>query len=150
MPHAGTREGHEPYRHLATQLALQLLAVSDGMHGSQARATPGLRSKLLLPCLPQLVTPIRLGLQTREPHLVGHMLCLIQSLLRSHPRVAGLLAPHSGKWMPAIAVFWGRRQRLALPPPNCLPSTGRHDGVCFRPQLHSFQYVQILRDQATN
>jgi hypothetical protein len=57
------REGHEPYRHLATHAANAFLKT---------------RSSLLVKAAPLLARPIRLGLQTYEPHLVGHMISMLK------------------------------------------------------------------------
>jgi hypothetical protein len=57
------------------------------------------------------------------------MLTLVQQLLRSHQAAGQVLAPSFGKWLPAVAVFWGRRDSVMLPPPSCLPPTARRDGV---------------------
>jgi hypothetical protein len=59
----GLREGHEPYRHLATQAAIAFLET---------------RSPHLLKAGPALVKPLRLALQTYEPSLVGHALLMLQ------------------------------------------------------------------------
>lgn len=59
----GLREGHEPYRHLATQA---VTAFCDT--GSPALAA----------AVPSLIRPLRLALQTYEPSLVGHALLLLQ------------------------------------------------------------------------
>jgi hypothetical protein len=60
---AGLREGHEPYRHLATQAACAFLDT---------------RSPHLVKAVPALVKPLRLALQTYEPALVGHALLMLQ------------------------------------------------------------------------
>ena len=127
---AGAREGHAPHRHLATQLISVLLSLQSPTHrGDRAAATLRLQTRLILPALPALVQPIRLALNTFEPHLVCHMLQLLQRLLRSHPAAGAALAPAFRKWLPALALFWGRRQRVLLPPPVCLPPTGRRTGA---------------------
>ncbi len=60
---AGLREGHEPYRHLATQAAQAFL--DTGAPHLPAAA-------------PELVRPLRLALQTYEPSLVGHAVLMLQ------------------------------------------------------------------------
>lgn len=59
----GAREGHEPWRFLATEALLQMFDT---------------HSKYLLKCIPAVVRPIKLGLNTMEPSLVAHMLLLLQ------------------------------------------------------------------------
>ena len=128
--HAGAREGHEPHRHLATELIKALLNVGEHfLRANKPAAMLRLRTRLLLPCLPDLVHPIRLALNTFEPHLVGHMLTLVQRLLKSHPAAGKILAPSFGKWLPAVSVFWGRHESVMLPPPVCLPATASRDGA---------------------
>lgn len=59
----GLREGHEPWRHLATQASLAFLATG---------------SPHLVVAAPRLAKPLRLGLQTYEPHLVGHAVDMLK------------------------------------------------------------------------
>lgn len=61
--YAGLREGHEPYRHLATITAQVFLDTG---------------SPFIVKAVPKLVRPLRLGLQTYEPHLAGHMMYMLQ------------------------------------------------------------------------
>eukprot|EP00955_Chlamydomonas_euryale_P101158 365326-Chlamydomonas_euryale.AAC.11 len=60
---AGLREGHEPYRHLATQAALAFLATG---------------SPHIVKAAPRLVQPLRYGMQTYEPHLFGHAVHMLR------------------------------------------------------------------------
>lgn len=109
----GLREGHEPYRHLATQACLAFLETG---------------SPHLIAAGPKSVKPMRLALQTYEPHLVGHMLTIIKRLLRSHPGVGPALCPHFPHLLPYMALFRPRRFNLHLPPPFCLPPCGSFTG----------------------
>ena len=59
----GLREGHEPWRHLATQASLAFLATG---------------SPHLVAAASRLAKPLRLGLQTYEPHLVGHAVDMLK------------------------------------------------------------------------
>jgi hypothetical protein len=60
---AGLREGHEPYRRLATLAMREFLAT---------------RSPHLAAAVPVVTRALRLALQTYEPHLVGHALLMLQ------------------------------------------------------------------------
>jgi hypothetical protein len=60
---AGLRDGHEPYRHLATQAANAFIAT---------------QSPHVAAAVPLLVKPLRLALQMYEPSLVGHALVMLQ------------------------------------------------------------------------
>lgn len=59
----GLREGHEPYRFLATQAAIQMLSQ---------------QSEHILAAAALLISPIKLALNTLEPSLVGNMLLMLQ------------------------------------------------------------------------
>lgn len=109
----GLREGHEPYRHLATQAAKAFLATG---------------SNYLVTAAPLLATPIRLGLQTYEPSLVGHILLMMQGLLRAHPGVGPALQPSFPHFLPYLGLFRPRNISVHLPPPFCLPPTGSFNG----------------------
>ncbi|KAJ9529293.1 hypothetical protein QJQ45_007974 [Haematococcus lacustris] len=113
------REGHEPYRHLASQAALAFLAT---------------RSPHLVSALPSLVPPLRLALQTYEPSLVGHALLMLQRLLRAHPGVGSALAPHLRHLLPVLALFRRRHFELQLPPPFCLAPAGSFTGSGLAPE----------------
>ncbi|KAJ9529512.1 hypothetical protein QJQ45_013865 [Haematococcus lacustris] len=116
---AGLREGHEPYRHLASQAVLAFLAS---------------RSPHLVSALPSLVPPLRLALQTYEPSLVGHALLMMQRLLRAHPGVGSALAPHLRHLLPVLALFRRRHFELQLPPPFCLAPAGSFTGSGLAPE----------------
>jgi hypothetical protein len=54
---------------------------------------------------------------------------LVQRAMRAHPAAGARLAPSLGKWLPAIATFWGRRESVMLPPPVCLPPAASRNGT---------------------
>ena len=113
LMYEGLREGHEPYRHLATCAANAFLKTE---------------SNYIVDAVERLMKPITLGLQTYEPHLVGHMLLMLQTLLKSHPSVGPTFRPFLHKILPYLALFRPRNFSLHLPPPFCLPSTGSFSG----------------------
>ncbi|MEW5316788.1 MAG: hypothetical protein WDW38_008138 [Sanguina aurantia] len=118
----GLREGHEPYRHLATSAATAFLATG---------------SPHLLHAVPALVAPLKLGLNTCSPPLVGHTLLVIQRLLLSHPRMGPHLAPHYKHLLPVMALFRSTAAQLDLPPPFCVGPTGSFTGTGSDPEASS-------------
>lgn len=109
----GLREGHEPYRHLATK-ALQAFLDTQ--------------SPYIVEAIKDLIQPLTLAFQTYEPHLVGHMLLMLQHLLKSHPGVAPALQPYLVRILPYLGLFRPKNFTLHLPPPFCLPSSGSFTG----------------------
>ncbi|KXZ46601.1 hypothetical protein GPECTOR_42g812 [Gonium pectorale] len=112
----GIREGHEPYRFLATRAAEALLSC------------PG-RGPQVAAAVPDLVAPLKLCLNTLQPELVGGLLLLLAKLLRCHPAVPPAMAPFLRHLLPPLALFRGHnRLRLELPSPVCVASTGTFSG----------------------
>jgi hypothetical protein len=81
---AGVREGHEPYRYLASQAALDLLAVA-AHPAAQQRSSRGPRpshkpaqSQWLLEVLPEVAAAVKAGLNTMQPSLAAHMMLMLQ------------------------------------------------------------------------
>ena len=109
----GLREGHEPYRHLATQAAIAFLETE---------------SPYLSAAVPGLVKPLRLAMQTYEPHLVAHAMFMLGRLIKSHPKVGPALRPHFKRFLPYMALFRPRNITVHLPPPFCLPPCGSFTG----------------------
>ncbi|GIM01709.1 hypothetical protein Vretimale_6449 [Volvox reticuliferus] len=112
----GVREGHEPFRFLASRAVEDLLAAAM-TRGSQVAAA-----------VPELVAPLKLCLNTMQPQLVGGLLLLLIRLLRCHPAVPVALAPYCRHLLPGLAVFRSHRRLLELPAPVCLPPTGSFSG----------------------
>ncbi|GLI63604.1 hypothetical protein VaNZ11_006612, partial [Volvox africanus] len=112
----GVREGHEPFRFLASRAVEDLLAAAP-TRGSQVAAAA-----------PELVAPLKLCLNTMQPQLVGGLLLLLIRLLRCHPAVPVALAPYCRHLLPGLAVFRSHRRPLKLPAPVCLPPTGSFSG----------------------
>ncbi|GIL68371.1 hypothetical protein Vafri_21671 [Volvox africanus] len=112
----GAREGHEPFRFLASRAVEAFLAAAP-TRGSQVAAA-----------VPELVAPLKLCLNTMQPQLVGGLLLLLIRLLRCHPAVPVALAPYCRHLLPGLAVFRSHRRPLELPAPVCLPPTGSFSG----------------------
>jgi hypothetical protein len=84
MP-AGVREGHEPYRYLASQAALDLLAVAAcpaeqqySSRGPRRRSNSRPQLQWLLELLPEVVAAVKAGLNTMQPSLAAHMMLMLQ------------------------------------------------------------------------
>ncbi len=82
----------------------------------------------LVAAVPQLLRPLRLGLQTYEPHIVGHTLMMLQELLKSHPQVGPALRPFYPRLLPYMGLFRPRKFVVHLPPPFCLAPCGSFSG----------------------
>jgi hypothetical protein len=83
--YAGVREGHEPYRYLASQAALDLLAVAaypaeqqGSSRGTRSPSHKPAQSQWLLEVLPQVVAAVKAGLNTMQPSLAAHMMLMLQ------------------------------------------------------------------------
>jgi len=113
LMYEGIREGHEPWRHLATQAASAFLDTG---------------SKFLVDAVPAVITPLRLALQTYEPSLVGHACLMLQRLVRAHKGVGRALVPHLKHLLPVLALFRKKRFVVHLPPPFCLGAAGSFTG----------------------
>lgn len=79
------REGHEPYRYLASEAALDLLAVAAypaaqqcSGRGPRPRSHAPPQSQWLLEVLPEVVAAVKAGLNTLQPSLAAHMMLMLQ------------------------------------------------------------------------
>lgn len=96
----GVREGHEPFRRLATNAVMELLDT---------------RSEHLLPALPKCVLPLKRALETYEPSLVGHAMLVLQAVLAAHPGAGRVLTPYYGHFCPIMGLFrWAACQCMRL------------------------------------
>jgi len=93
----GLRETEEPYHFLALQGCYDLLA-----HGGE---------KKVLPCVPQLITPIKTALHTRIPDVIRTVLLVLQRLVVI-PFVGEALVPYFRQILLIIAMFKGRTRNL--------------------------------------
>eukprot|EP00200_Dunaliella_tertiolecta_P002719 CAMPEP_0202337344 /NCGR_PEP_ID=MMETSP1126-20121109/56_1 /ASSEMBLY_ACC=CAM_ASM_000457 /TAXON_ID=3047 /ORGANISM="Dunaliella tertiolecta, Strain CCMP1320" /LENGTH=534 /DNA_ID=CAMNT_0048927501 /DNA_START=182 /DNA_END=1787 /DNA_ORIENTATION=- len=115
----GLREGHEPYRHLAT----------EAVHAFLRTHSPHLKAAAT-ECLPGL----RLALQTYEPSLAGHALLMLQCLIHSHHAVGRTIAPHISQLLPAMALLRPKHFVVHLPPPFCVGPAGSFSGNGMAPE----------------
>lgn len=82
---AGIREGHEPYRFVASYAALQLLATASPStvttsHKHSKQRVHTQQAQWLLEVLPEVASAIRQGLNTMQPSLAGNMMLMLQRL----------------------------------------------------------------------
>jgi hypothetical protein len=83
--YAGVHEGHEPYRYLASQAALDLLAAAaypaaqqGSSRGPRSPSHKPAQSQWLLQVLPEVVAAVKAGLNTMQPSLAAHMMLMLQ------------------------------------------------------------------------
>lgn len=107
----GLREKQEPYRFLAVQGTLDMLA------GGGTK---------ILPTIPQLIIPIKTALNTRDPQIVCTVLKILQELVMSGDMVGEALVPYYRQILPVLNLFkskntnmgdgieYGQRRRLNL------------------------------------
>ena len=107
----GIREKEEPYRFIAVQGSYELL--DNG--GTK-----------ILPVIPQLIIPIKVALNTRDPEIVAITLKLIQKLVLSAPMVGEAMVPYYRQILPVFNLFknknlnigdkidYSQRKKLAL------------------------------------
>ena len=88
----GVREQQQPYMCLATEGAEALV-----------KATAG--TDRLLPLVPQLILPLKHGLETREVKTMIRILKLIRSLVEACPAVGETLVPYYRQLLPVVNVF---------------------------------------------
>eukprot|EP00873_Tetraselmis_striata_P023666 jgi/Tetstr1/443930/TSEL_031882.t1 len=110
----GCREQHEPHRYLAFQAAKEMIDAAGAR---------------LLPCVPYVIRPISIGLQTMEPSLVGVQIFLLQRMLKANQWMGKALAPYYHKMLPLMNLFKHRHDlKIMVPPPRCTPATGTRTG----------------------
>ena len=107
----GIREKEEPYRFIAVQGSYELL--DNG--GTK-----------VLPVIPQLIIPIKVALNTRDPEIIAITLKLIQKLVLSAPMVGEAMVPYYRQILPVFNLFknknlnigdkidYSQRKKLAL------------------------------------
>jgi hypothetical protein len=86
----GIREKQDPYRFLAVQGVFDLLT-----HG-QAK---------VLPVIPQLIIPIKMALNTRDPDVIATTLHVLQSLVLCSDTIGEALVPYYRQILPIMNLF---------------------------------------------
>jgi len=93
----GCREKEEPYRFLAVQGAYDMMEKG----GSK-----------LLPVVPQLIVPIKIALNTRDPQLMATMMKILQVLVLSGEMIGEALVPYYRQILPVFNIFRGKNENL--------------------------------------
>eukprot|EP00928_Gymnodinium_smaydae_P011671 TRINITY_DN14280_c0_g2_i2.p2 TRINITY_DN14280_c0_g2~~TRINITY_DN14280_c0_g2_i2.p2 ORF type:complete len:305 (+),score=59.90 TRINITY_DN14280_c0_g2_i2:1007-1921(+) len=105
----GLREKEEPYRFLAVQGTYDMLDKGGAK---------------ILPVVPQLIIPIKVALNTRDPQLMTTMMKVIQKLVLSGEMIGEALVPYYRQILPVFNIFknnnvnsgdkieYGQRKRL--------------------------------------
>jgi len=89
----GLREKEEPYRFLAVQGAYDMMEKG----GSK-----------LLPVVPQLIVPIKIALNTRDPELMATIMKVMQTLVLSGEMIGEALVPYYRQILPVFNIFRGK------------------------------------------
>lgn len=66
----------------------------------------------ILPCLPHLVRPLRLALNTHDPEILHAGLRTLQKLVMSNFGVGEALVPYHRQLLPVLNLFFAKRQNL--------------------------------------
>jgi len=93
----GLREKEDPYRFLAVQGSYDMLDKG----GSK-----------ILPVVPQLIIPIKLGLNTRDPEVIATILKVLQSLVLSAEMIGEALVPYYRQILPIFNIFKGKNLNI--------------------------------------
>lgn len=88
----GVREQQQPYMFLAYEGSLALV-----------RSTAG--TDRLLALVPQLILPLKHGLETRDTKTMTRVLKLIQEIIKACPAVGPALVPYYRQLLPVLNVF---------------------------------------------
>jgi hypothetical protein len=91
----GLREKEEPYRFLALQGCIDLLA-----KGGQK----------VLPTVPQLIIPLKTALNSRDPDIICSVLKVLQQLVVTGELIGEALVPYYRQILPVLALFKGRNR----------------------------------------
>jgi len=86
----GAREQEDPYRFLAVQGTYEMLEGGDSK---------------ILPVVPQLIIPIKVALNTRNPTIICTMLKIMQTLVKSASGVGEALVPYYRQILPVLNIF---------------------------------------------
>jgi len=89
----GLREKEEPYRFLAVQGAYDMMEKG----GSK-----------LLPVVPQLIVPVKIALNTRDPELMATIMKVLQTLVLSGEMIGEALVPYYRQILPVFNIFRGK------------------------------------------
>lgn len=86
----GLREKEEPYRFLALQGCYDLLEKGGAK---------------ILPTIPQLIIPIKMALNSRDPEIIANVLKVLQQLIVSGDLIGEALVPYYRQILPVFNLF---------------------------------------------
>jgi hypothetical protein len=86
----GLREKEEPYSTIALKGCIDMLRVG----GTK-----------ILPVVPQLILPMKIGLNTRDPFVMRRVLLCLQDLVKSTDMVGEALVPYYRQLLPVMSVY---------------------------------------------
>jgi len=93
----GIREKEDPYRFLAVQ----------GAYDMMEKGGPK-----LLPVVPQLIVPIKVALNTRDPQIMCTMMKVLQTLVLSGEMIGEALVPYYRQILPVLNIFRGKNENI--------------------------------------
>merc|ERR1712129_673159 len=93
----GLREKEEPYRFLSVQGVCDMLE-----HGGSK----------ILPVIPQLIIPVKMALNTRDPQVICTVLKILQQMVVSGDMIGEALVPYYRQILPVYNIFKNRNLNL--------------------------------------
>eukprot|EP00752_Nemacystus_decipiens_P006670 g5997.t1 len=93
----GLREVEDPYRFLAVQGALDMIESAPDK---------------VLPVIPQLILPMKIALNTREPRIICPTLKILQQMILLSPMVGQALVPYYRQLLPVFNLFRGKNSNM--------------------------------------
>eukprot|EP00698_Gefionella_okellyi_P003104 TRINITY_DN12901_c0_g1_i1.p1 TRINITY_DN12901_c0_g1~~TRINITY_DN12901_c0_g1_i1.p1 ORF type:complete len:213 (-),score=31.21 TRINITY_DN12901_c0_g1_i1:54-692(-) len=93
----GLREKREPFKFLAREGVSNMLE-----HGGPK----------ILPCIPQLIIPVKKALNTRDPEIICTVLMVLQQLVLAGDMIGEALVPYYRQILPVLNLFKNRNINL--------------------------------------
>ncbi|CAE7246699.1 Pacrg [Symbiodinium natans] len=113
----GLREKEDPYRFLAVTGTYDMLARGGAR---------------ILPVVPQLIVPVKVALNTKDPTIICTVLKVLQTLVLSGDMIGEALVPYYRQLLPTFALFIGKNKNLGDDPELPLEEGGGRGTVGFR------------------
>lgn len=93
----GLREKEDPYRFLSVQGTYDMLDKGGAK---------------ILPVVPQLIIPIKTGLNTRDPEIIATILKVLQTLVLSGEMIGEALVPYYRQILPIFNIFKSKNMNI--------------------------------------
>jgi hypothetical protein len=90
----GLREVEDPVAFLATQGARDMISCSAAAH-----------TRKVLPCIPQLIIPIKTALNTRIPSVIIRICRILQLMCEAEELIGQALVPYFRQILPVLSIF---------------------------------------------